>query len=306
VRRWRVRRRPVDERRPVCPHCGSDLDAGGICARCGGVSEQAAATGWRPDPTARYEGRYYTAERPTNRVRNGKKEATDPVGGQLLPGYVEVPTARWSLRSTWLATGGATAVIVMLLAVIGILLSTRPPSAPSPEARYLTALKDAGQFKEFNSDVNAVAHGRQVCRQLDGGAPQQGVMADKFAVEAFCPQFAEGFHILDTVTASGVFVLIDSSGIDAIAVDGPACDGTGGYSDIAPTTPVVVKNGKGDVLATTSLGPGKGDAGQCTFSFEFPVTEGQDRYVVSVGRRGEFSYTFGQLRGQGVHIRLGH
>jgi hypothetical protein len=134
---------------------------------------------------------------------------------------------------------------------------------------------------------------------------RRGRVPDKFAIEAFCPQFADGFHILDTVTADGVFVLTDNAGVGAVAVDGPACAGAGGYSDIAPTTPVVVKNGKGDVLATSSLGPGKGDASLCTFSFTFPVTEGQDRYVVSVGRRGEFSYTFGQLRGQGVHIRLG-
>ena len=305
MRRWR-RRSSAGRQRPACPYCGAELGADGGCARCGGVRESTTLTGWRPDPTARYEGRFYAAGRPTNRVRNGKKEDSDPVGGRLLPDYVEVPTARWSLRSTWLATGGVTAVIVMLLAVIWILLSTRPPSAPPPESRYLAALKDAGLFNQFNSDANALAHGRQVCRQLDDGGPQQGVMADKFAVEAFCPQFAEGFHILDTVTASGVFVLTDTAGVDAIAVDGPACDGAGGYSDIAPTTPVVVRNGKGDVLATTSLGPGKGDAAQCTFTFTFPVTEGEDRYVVSVGRRGEFSYTFGQLRGQGVHIRLGH
>jgi hypothetical protein len=304
VGRWR--RRSSAGQGTTCRYCGAELDADGTCARCGGVRESTTLTGWRPDPTARYEGRFYAAGRPTNRVRNGKKEDSDLVGGRLLPDYVEVPTARWSLRSTWLATGGVTAVIVMLLAVIWILLSTRPPSAPPPEARYLTALKDAGLFNQFNSDANALAHGRQVCRQLDDGGPQQGVVADKFAVEAFCPQFAEGFHILDTVTASGVFVLTDTAGVDAIAVDGPACDGAGGYSDIAPTTPVVVRNGKGDVLATTSLGPGKGDAAQCTFTFTFPVTEGEDRYVVSVGRRGEFSYTFGQLRGQGVHIRLGH
>jgi hypothetical protein len=302
--RWR--RRPSAGQRSACPYCGADLDADGTCARCGGVQESATLTGWRPDPTARYEGRFYTAGRPTNRVRNGKREAADPVGGQLLPDYVEVPTARWSLRSTWLATGGVTAVIVMLLAVIWILLSTRPPSAPPPEARYLTALKDAGLFGQFNSDANAVAHGRQVCRQLDGGAPQQGVMADKFAVEAFCPQFADGFHILDTVTASGVFVLTDSAGVNAINVDGATCEGADGYSDVKASTPVVVTNGKGDVLATTSLGPGKGDGAQCTFSFNFPATEGQDRYVVSVGRRGAFTYTFGQLSSQGVHIRLGH
>jgi len=304
---WRWRRRPpAGGKRPACPYCGADLDAGGTCARCGGVHEPATLTGWRPDPTARYEGRFYTAGRPTNRVRNGKSEATDPVGGQLLPDYVEVPTARWSLRSTWLATGAATAVIVMLLGVIWALLSTRPPSAPTPEARYLTALKDGGLFSQFNSDVSAVAHGRQVCRQLDGGAPQQGVMGDKFAVEAFCPQFAEGFHILDTTSVSGVFVLTDEAGVNAIKVDGANCEGADGYSDVKASTPVVVTNSTGEVLATTSLGPGEGDAAQCSFSFNFTATEGQEHYVVSIGRRGAFTYSFGQLSSQGIHIRLGH
>jgi len=304
--RWRRRPTPAGGQRPACPYCGADLDADGTCARCGGVHESATLTGWRPDPTARYEGRFYTAGRPTNRVRNGKRETSDPVGGQLLPDYVEVPTARWSLRSTWLATGAGTAVIVMLLAVIWALLSGRTSSAPPPEAGYLTALKDAGLFSQFNSDANAVAHGRQVCRQLDGGAPQQGLMADKFAVEAFCPQFAEGFHILDTASVSGVFVLTDNAGVNAIRVDGATCEGGDGYSDIKASTPVVVTNDKGEVLATSSLGPGKGDAAQCAFSFNFPATEGQERYVVSVGRRGAFTYTFGQLSSQGVHIRLGH
>jgi hypothetical protein len=44
---------------------------------------------------------------------------------------------------------------------------------------------------------------------------------DKFAVDAFCPQFAKGFRILETATVSGAFVLIDSAGVDAIESDGP-------------------------------------------------------------------------------------
>ena len=305
MRSWR-RRPPAGGQRPACPYCGADLGADGTCERCGGVHESATLTGWRPDPTARYEGRFYTAGRPTNRVRNGKSEAADPVGGQLLPGYLEVPTARWSLRSTWRATGAGSAIIVMLLVVIWALQSDRTTTAAPPEVGYLTALKDAGLFSQFNSDANAVAHGRQVCRQLDGGAPQQGVMADKFAVEAFCPQFAEGFHILDTASVSGVFVLIDNIGVNAISVDGTTCEGDDGYSDVKASTPVVVTNSKGEVLATTSLGPGKGNAAQCTFSFTFSATEGQERYVVSVGRRGAFAYTFGQLSSQGVRIQRGH
>ena len=59
-------------------------------------------------------------------------------------------------------------------------------------------------------------------------------------------------------------------------------------------------------LTTTALGQGHGDSATCTFTFGFPITEGQDRYVVSVGHRGEFSYSFAQLQNNGVAIQLGH
>lgn len=293
----------------MCPHCGSPLDDAGICQRCGDFSATAPLTGWRPDPTARHEGRYYVAGRPTGRVRNGRAEAIDPGGGRMLPGFVDLPApVRWSLRSTWLGTGMATVVVVALAVVVELLLMSHRTS-PSPDGGYLAALKDAGLTGQFNSDANALAHGRAVCRQLDDGGPQQGLPADKVAVDSFCPKFAEGFHVLETATVPGTFVLTDTMPnlmISAIASDGATCAGTGGYSDIGPGTQVIVKNGKGDVLATATLGEGHGDGVACTFSFSFPVTEGQDRYVVSVGHRGEFSYTFTQLQGQGVGIRLGH
>jgi hypothetical protein len=69
---------------------------------------------------------------------------------------------------------------------------------------------------------------------------------------------------------------------------------------------VTVTNGKREILATTALGQGHGDSATCTFTFGFPITEGQDRYVVSVGHRGEFSYTFAQLQNNGIAIQLGH
>ena len=52
---------------------------------------------------------------------------------------------------------------------------------------------------------------------------------------------------------------------------------------------------QGEILGTTPLGDGHGDDLTCTFSFRFPVTEGQDRYVVSVSHCGDFIYTFNQL-----------
>jgi hypothetical protein len=207
-----------------------------------------------------------------------------------------------------MGTGGAVAVIVLLGLVVWVLLLSDPAPEP-PDAHYLAALRDAGLADQFNSDANAVAHGRQVCRALDDGGPQQGLPADKLAVDAFCPRFSEGFHVLETATVSGAFVLTDSGSNEytrSIGTDGASCVGTDGYSDVGPQTQVIVKNGKGEILSTTTLGPGKGDRSTCTFPFTFSVTEGQERYVVSVGHRGDFSYSFSQLLHQGVRIRLGH
>ena len=291
----------------LCPFCRSDIGKAAVCPSCGALEGGVAMTGWRPDPTARHEGRYYVAGRPTSRVRSGKAETTDPEGGRLLPAYLDVPPAgRTGIRSTWLATGAVTAVLVMAAAVTwGLLLPHY--NARSPDDSYLSALKDAGLADRFNSDANALAHGRQVCKQLDDGGAQQGVVADKFAVDAFCPKFSQGFHVLETATVSGTFVLIETSKpyLSSITSDGTKCQGVHGYSDIGSGTQVVVKNGKGEILASTPLGEGHGNDASCTFSFSFPITEGQDRYVLSVGHRGEFSYSFEQLQLHGVEIHLG-
>ena len=79
----------------------------------------------------------------------------------------------------------------MLAVVIWGVLLPRHDSR-SADADYLSALKDSGFADGFNSDANALAHGRQVCRQLDDGGPQQGLAADKFAVDAFCPTVCAG------------------------------------------------------------------------------------------------------------------
>ena len=290
-----------------CPYCGSDVGKTDVCPNCGALKDGVAKTGWRPDPTARHEGRYYVAGRPTNRVRDGKAEKNDPDGGRLLPSYLETPPrSKTSIRSTWMGTGAATAVLVVLAAVIWPVL-LRHGDARSPDADYLSSLKDSGLAAGFNSDANALAHGRQVCKQLEDGGPQQGVAADKFAVDAFCPRFSEGFHILETANASGTFVLIDTAKefVSSIESDEGKCHGIHGYSDIGSGTQVMVKNGKGEILASAPLGEGHGDDVNCRFAFSFPITEGQDRYVVSVGHRGEFSYSFEQLQHGGVEIHLG-
>jgi hypothetical protein len=291
----------------ACPFCGSDVGKTDVCPNCGALKGAGTQTQWRPDPTARHEGRYYVAGRPTGRVRNGKSEATDVEGGKMLPAYLDTPPrSRTSIRSTWLGTGIATAVLVVLAAVIWAVLLPRH-NAGSRDADYLSVLKDSGLADGFNSDANAVAHGRQVCRQLEDGGPQQGRAADKFAVDAFCPQFSEGFRVLETATASGTFVLIDTRQgyVSSITSDGTKCHGMHGYSDLGGGTQVIVKNGRGEIIASTTLGDGHGDGANCRFGFTFPITEGQDRYVLSVGHRGEFSYSFEQLQRGAIEIHLG-
>ncbi|CDP87404.1 MULTISPECIES: DUF732 domain-containing protein [Mycolicibacterium] len=286
----------------ACPYCGSPLDENDTCSRCGQI-HASAPTGWRPDPTARHEGRYFVTGRPTNRVRDGRKVQSDPAGARMLPDYLELKNS--GIRSTWLGTTAAAAIIVMTAAVVWVLLVAGRRTPPPPDTGYLAALRDAGLRDQFNSDANAIAHGRHVCRQLEDGDAQQGLLADKIAVEAFCPHFAEGFRVLEKTTVTGTFVLSDHAGADGIASDGTTCQGSNGYSDVNPGTIVTVKNGRGDVLATTTLGTGKGGAASCTFTFQVPLTEGQDRYVLSVGRRGEFSYSFEQLVAKGIRMQLG-
>ena len=93
-----------------------------------------------------------------------------------------------------------------------------------------------------------------------------------------------------------------NAGISSIASDRTSCHGVDGYSDIDRNAQIIVRNGS-EILDTTPLGEGHGDDLTCTFSFSFPVTEGQDRYVISVSHRGDFIYTFNQLASQGFSYR---
>lgn len=310
-----------------CVFCGGGLTDALQCTSCGAVnvggtwhesaygvptgSASATGGGWMPDPTGRHEGRYFVGGHPTDLIRDGGVEALDPVGKQQLEQagteQVSVVEPVREGRRVWIAVAAALTVLALVGGGVGAYLYLNRDRT-TVDDRYLTALKQAGFSADFNSDANAVAHGKQVCRRLEGGGAQQGMPADEVAVQYFCPQFVEGFHVLETATISGSFTLnVDDPNpyAPAIEVDGASCVGASGYSDVNPGTPVTVKNGKGEILTTTYLEEGKGGRYMCTFGFTFDVTEGQDRYVVAVGRRGELSYSFDELRAGGVALVLG-
>ena len=312
-----------------CVCCGTALTDPNRCDSCGAykvgstwhegvapaVGVATAETGWRPDPTGRHEGRYFVAGKPTDLIRDGGSEAVDPLGKQQLDdaggvGHSQkgalAPSRRGHRRLWW-----GIAAVVLVLALVGggvalTLFLTR--DRESVDDKYLAALRQSDLAGEFNSDANAIAHGKQVCRQLEDGGKQQGMPVDQVAVEYYCPQFSEGFHILEKVTVTGSFALRDESPnayAPAITVSSSSCSGSGGYGDIDEGTQVTVKNGKGDTLTTTSLEAGEGGRYLCTFKFSFDITEGEDRYVVSVSRRGEMSYSFADLKANGVTLVLG-
>ncbi|MDG4663699.1 DUF732 domain-containing protein [Mycobacterium sp. 236(2023)] len=310
-----------------CVFCGGGLTDAMQCTSCGAVnvggtwhesaygapaaSAAASGAGWMPDPTGRHEGRYFVGGQPTDLIRNGGEEALDPLGKQQLePAVAEhfsADTPVQKARRVWVAVAAALTVLALVGGGVGAYVYLNRDRT-TVDDRYLTALKQEGFSAEFNSDANAVAHGKQVCRQLESGGAQQGMPADEVAVQYFCPQFVEGFHVLETATISGSFTLNDEDPnvySPAIDVDGTSCVGASGYSDVNPGTPVTVRNGKGEILTTTYLEEGKGGRYMCTFGFTFDVTEGQDRYVVEVGDRGELSYSFDELRAGGVALVLG-
>jgi hypothetical protein len=322
-----------------CGYCGRDVGDQTLCEYCGAyevgltwhpanthsgslphlargataasaVSER--GSGWEPDPTGRHEGRYFVSGHPTDLIRDGTAEAVDPEGEQQLehhalssPAY-EAPQPKSRSKRRWLLV--TIVGVVLLVAGVGGVILGGLLARKSPDEKYLAALRESGLAGQFASDANAIAHAKETCRTLTGGGPQQGIPVDKVAVDAYCPQFSKGFHILEKATITGTFTLIANSPnpySPAITTNGSTCSGSDGYSDIQPGAQVFVKNGKGDMLTTTQLGQGSGNRFRCTLPFSFDITEGEDHYIVSVGRRGEISYTFTQLKNDGATLTLG-
>lgn len=145
-----------------CVYCGAELADPTRCGACGAykigstwhrtttptVGAATTATGWRPDPTGRHEGRYFVAGQPTDLVREGDAEAVDPLGQQQLDqsGAVGVsPSAvsgwvRSGHRRLWWALAGVVAFLGLVGAgVVGTLFLNR--DRESIDDKYLAALR---------------------------------------------------------------------------------------------------------------------------------------------------------------------
>lgn len=197
-------------------------------------------------------------------------------------------------------------MLVGVLAICATAVTAYVLLRPNPATAYLEELRSAGLAGQYSSDANAVAMGEAACTRMRNGGDQAGSAGDEIAVKHLCPEFSDGFRVLREISVSGTFTLIDSSYYSSgISEYGALCEGDDGYSDISAGTTVVLKNGSGETLATTSLGSGVGDAFECTFHFTLPVKEGEDDYVVSVSDRGDMHYTFSELELNGLSLTLG-
>lgn len=154
-------------------------------------------------------------------------------------------------------------------------------------------------MQEFSADRAALANASRICADLDGGAKPQGSEGDKIGVQYYCSEYLKVFRVLRTMFVSGTFTIFDSD--SAGSGENSFCEGDGGYGDLNSSTAVVVTNNSGEVLARTELGNGVGDGFYlCEFSFKMELTEGEDAYIVAIGDRGEFSYSWAEISAPGA------
>jgi hypothetical protein len=109
-----------------------------------------------------------------------------------------------------------------------------------------------------------------------------------------------------TVADTEVSEFLDPSVITSAT--GGFCTTSGGYSDIAFGTAVVVKDAKGEIIATGALGIGETTGSRiCQFPLTVKGIPNSDFYSVEVSHRGALSYSIDELESEDwtLHLSLG-
>ena len=116
-------------------------------------------------------------------------------------------------------------------------------------------------------------------------------------------------------TVTGTIVLSDTGSLltgtsSSISGTGGECYGTGGYSDMSEGATVTVRDGEGNVAATSSLSAGTnpGNSGAeviivCGFGFTVDVPD-EDFYSFEVGSRGAVTYSREDLESKDWKVEL--
>lgn len=296
-----------------CVGCGAALpDLAAFCPRCGlAVGTGAAGGGVQPQGGPNYlPPQGWAATEPNQLQSNvvGPAGSAAPEQASSAPEWqhpAELPPAAPKPGSTGLRALTVAGVSLALLAgcVFGVNWWLG-----KPDRDYIAALEASGDISQFSSQAEAIAKGKAVCDRLETGSEAKGSAAELAATQAYCSEFSEGFHVLETKDFTGAFTLIDTSYsryYHGILAYGGSCEGGNGYSDIKAGTTVTVKNGDGTLLASSQLSAGSGTESRCVFDFDVTLTEGEDDYVLSISHRGEMHYTWESLTTDGIGVSLG-
>lgn len=88
--------------------------------------------------------------------------------------------------------------------------------------------------------------------------------------------------------------------------DGTPCFGYRGYSDVKSGAQVLLLDGAGVTIATSSLNPGvvSNDRSECVFTFTLPDAPKADFYRVKISHRDGPTWSAADLEGRGWRVEL--
>lgn len=110
-------------------------------------------------------------------------------------------------------------------------------------------------------------------------------------------------------TIDGTVTVGDTGSLSSVFfADGESCYGRGGYSDIKPGTQVVVRDGSGMILGKGALADSSfsksENGGSCLLQFTVTDIPESDFYAITVGRRGDLTYSSAELAAAGNRVDL--
>ena len=86
---------------------------------------------------------------------------------------------------------------------------------------------------------------------------------------------------------------------------GQFCNGKGGYGDIKSGRQVLVKDHKGETIATGELGIGKIISdNHCQFSIEVNGIRKAEFYTIQIGRRGDLTYSYQEMEDKNWELNV--
>lgn len=112
--------------------------------------------------------------------------------------------------------------------------------------------------------------------------------------------------VASRATLTGTMVLEDGFELDG----DDRCSGTGGYSDVREGAQLTVSDESGTVLGVAEFSPGNvdpydvGDESFCQFAFVAAGLPRADFYVFELGRRGDLTYSLGDMERMNWRLNL--